>query len=328
MAKPRIFISSTFYDLKHIRHDLHSFIESLGYEPIRNEEGNISYGKDTPLDEYCYKEIETIDILISIIGGRYGSTTSSDTDMSISQKEFSIAIEQNKQVYIFIEKNVLAEYDTYVINKGNENIRYASVDNVKIFEHINKIKSMERNNNIKGFETILDITRYLKEQFAGLFQRFLEQQTRIEEYNVIKSLKNTSDTLERLVELMGKENKSKQSEVDLILQLHHPIIDFLREVCNIKYNFYITSFNDLKVLLNARSFEPINSKKEDVPNGYSGWVTIRDKFKVYILINEKLLFKDGKLINITKSQWNNKYAYTEEIQFKFIDDDNDDLIPF
>ena len=248
--------------------------------------------------------------------------------MSISQKEFSIAIEQNKQVYIFIEKNVLAEYDTYVINKGNKDIRYASVDNVKIFEHINKIKSMERNNNIKGFETILDITKYLKEQFAGLFQRFLEQQTRIEEYNVIKSLKNTSDTLERLVELMGKENKNKQSEVDLILQLHHPIIDFLRDVCNIKYNFYITSFKDLKVLLNARSFEPINSKKEDVPNGYSGWVKIKDKFKIYILINEKLLFKDGKLINITKSQWNDKYAYTEEIQFKFIDDDDDDLIPF
>lgn len=63
---------------------------------------------------------------------------------------------------------------------------------------------------------------------------------------------------------MCKENKNKQSEVDLILQLHHPIIDFLREVCDIKYNFYITSFNDLKVLLNARSFEPINSKKEVV----------------------------------------------------------------
>ena len=54
--------------------------------------------------------------------------------MSISQKEFSIAIEQNKQVYIFIEKNVLAEYDTYIINKGNKDIRYASVDNVKIFD--------------------------------------------------------------------------------------------------------------------------------------------------------------------------------------------------
>lgn len=58
--------------------------------------------------------------------------------------------------------------------------------------------------------------------------------------------------------------------------------------------------------------------------------TIRDKFKVYILINEKLLFKDGKLINITKSQWNiHKYVYTEKIQFKFIDDDDgDDLAPF
>ena len=46
MARPRIFISSTFYDLKQIRAELDMFIESLGYEPIRNEEGDIPYGKD------------------------------------------------------------------------------------------------------------------------------------------------------------------------------------------------------------------------------------------------------------------------------------------
>lgn len=32
MAKPRIFISSTFYDLKQVRSDLDNFITGLGYE--------------------------------------------------------------------------------------------------------------------------------------------------------------------------------------------------------------------------------------------------------------------------------------------------------
>ena len=73
MAKPRVFISSTFYDLRQIRVELDKFIESLGYEPVRNEEGDIPYGKEDALQDYCYKEISNIDILISIIGIRYGS---------------------------------------------------------------------------------------------------------------------------------------------------------------------------------------------------------------------------------------------------------------
>ena len=63
MAKPRVFISSTFYDLRQIRVELDKFIESLGYEPIRNEEGDIPYGKDEALQEYCYKEITNVDNL-------------------------------------------------------------------------------------------------------------------------------------------------------------------------------------------------------------------------------------------------------------------------
>ena len=102
MAKPRIFISSTLYDLRQIRSDIDMFIENLGYEAIRNEEGNIPYGKDAPLEEYCYKEIKSIDILISIIGGRYGTESGRDS-YSISQVELKSALKENKQVYIFIE---------------------------------------------------------------------------------------------------------------------------------------------------------------------------------------------------------------------------------
>ena len=86
MAKPRIFISSTFYDLRQIRSDIDLFIEGLGYEPIRNEEGDIPYGKEDALEEYCYKEIKSVDILISIIGGRFGSESKRENS-SISQTE-------------------------------------------------------------------------------------------------------------------------------------------------------------------------------------------------------------------------------------------------
>lgn len=46
--KPRIFISSTFYDLKYIREDLANFVRSYGYEPVLFEDGDIGYVQEEP----------------------------------------------------------------------------------------------------------------------------------------------------------------------------------------------------------------------------------------------------------------------------------------
>ena len=223
MARPRIFISSTFYDLKQIRAELDMFIESLGYKPIRNEEGDIPYGKDEALEEYCYKEIKNVDILVSIIGGRFGST-SKKNESSISQLELRTALKEGKQVYIFIEKNVLAEYETYLLNKNKEDITYKYIDNIKIYKFIEEIKSLSANNNIKGFEMASDINKYLKEQFAGLFQRFLGEQIRLKEISLITSLERTSEALNKLVNFLSLENKGKTEEVNKILNINHPLI--------------------------------------------------------------------------------------------------------
>jgi hypothetical protein len=48
MAKPRVFVSSTYYDLKHVRSSLDLFVESLGFEPVLSEKGNIAYSPDSP----------------------------------------------------------------------------------------------------------------------------------------------------------------------------------------------------------------------------------------------------------------------------------------
>ncbi len=100
MAKPRIFISSTFYDFKQIRTDIDILIRDLGYEAVRNETGDIPHGMEKKLDEYCYKEIDNVDILVAIIGGRFGSTSSKE-EYSITQMEIQEAIKKNKPVFIF-----------------------------------------------------------------------------------------------------------------------------------------------------------------------------------------------------------------------------------
>jgi hypothetical protein len=46
MAKPRVFISSTYYDLKNVRADLERFVRDKGFDPVLHERGNVPYGKE------------------------------------------------------------------------------------------------------------------------------------------------------------------------------------------------------------------------------------------------------------------------------------------
>jgi len=57
MAKPRVFISSTYYDLKHIRADIDRFIKDQGFEPVLNEKGNIPYGSEKRLRNTATKKL-------------------------------------------------------------------------------------------------------------------------------------------------------------------------------------------------------------------------------------------------------------------------------
>jgi len=50
MPHPRVFVSSTFYDLKYIRAAIEGFISSLGFEPVLFEKGHIPFPQDATLD--------------------------------------------------------------------------------------------------------------------------------------------------------------------------------------------------------------------------------------------------------------------------------------
>lgn len=300
MAKPRIFISSTFYDLRQVRADLDFFIEQMGYESVRNEEGNIPYGKEDALEEYCYKEIKNIDILVCIIGGRFGSESKRTKD-SITQMELKTAIKEDKQTYIFIDKNVMSEYETYQLNKGSA-IEYRYVDDVRIYEFIEEVKAFDNNNNVKSFETASEITKYLRDQMAGLFQRFLEEQTRIKEVSLIKGLEKTASTLNKLVNFLSDENKDKTEEINKILMINHPLTEELKNQLTIPYNFYIEGIPDLNKLLDARGFK-LNEETPWEDKEYYEWRKNSGRTKYEVKVLKKLFEDDGKLKFIRKSDW-------------------------
>lgn len=242
MAKPRVFISSTFFDLKQVRADIDRFIKEVGYEPVRNEAGNIPYGKDEKLEEYCYKEISDIDILIGIIGGRYGSESQYEP-YSISQIEIKTAIEQQKQVYLFIEKNVLAEYQTYLINKGNKTVKFKFVDSPKIYDFIQEIELLPKNNVIQGFETAQEIVLYLKEQWAGLFRDLIIQHTQKKSLETLSSkvneLSEISTTLKRYLEEVLQGSNLQKTDVRHIISEETKRLETQRKLAGLEKIGYI-----------------------------------------------------------------------------------------
>lgn len=197
--KPKIFISSTFFDMQHIRSDIENFIKSLGYDVIMNERGHIPYDKKSSLENNCYAETKNCDILIGLIGSRFGSK-SGETDFSISMQEMKNAIDNKKQVYICILKKVLTEYDTYKMNRDLPSVKYANVDDIRIFQYIDKLNEMMPNVPLVPFENANDIIVYLREQFAGLFQRFLQEESAITETSTIADLKELVETYKKVLE--------------------------------------------------------------------------------------------------------------------------------
>lgn len=228
MAKPQIFVSSTFFDLKYIRASLDQFIESLGYEAVLSEKGNIAYNPDLSLDESCYREACNADVFVLIVGGRYGSPASDeDKDRpkdfyeryeSITKKEYEAAADRDVPIYILIERSVYNEYETFKRNRENQEIKYAHVESVNVFRLIDEILSRPRNNPLYQFDRHTEIEAWLREQWAGLFKEMLSKRSEQRQLSTLADqaaeLSNVNTTLKRyLEEVMSGVTVEKAAEI-------------------------------------------------------------------------------------------------------------------
>jgi hypothetical protein len=177
MAKPKVFVSSTYYDLKHVRAALSEFIESLGFEPILHERGAVPYLPNVDLDESCRIELQTADIVVLIVGGRYGSPTSASIDTaasgfyeSVTRSEFRTAADRHFPMWVMVEKSVWYDWENYNANRDQPAYKYAHTSDFQVFSFIDEIRSF-RNKSIYQFEHGAEIVRWLRDQWAGVFAK-------------------------------------------------------------------------------------------------------------------------------------------------------------
>jgi hypothetical protein len=226
MARPRIFISSTYYDLKHIRSSIELFVDSIGYEPVLSEKGDIAYAFDQPLDESCYREASNSDIFVLVVGGRYGSESSGESKTSakkfydrydsITKKEFDSAYASDVPTYILIESGVYAEYQTYLRNKDSKDINYAHADSVNVFKLIEEILSKPRNNPVFSFDRSSEIEGWLRDQWAGLFRDMLRKKSEQRQLSALSSQVNDLRALNETLKTYMEAVLSGASSVDSV----------------------------------------------------------------------------------------------------------------
>lgn len=206
MAEMRVFISSTCYDLSLLRSQLRLFVKGLGYEPIMSDYEDVLYDPRIHTHTSCVDEVQNCDMLILIIGSRFGGKATAEAlneidfdalknesanvdtlkekeKISVTQLEVLKAIENSMPVYTFIDKRVWHDHALYEKNKETDiidKIVFPSIEKQEtakyIFNFINFVRLRTKGNNIFTFEKWQDIEETLKKQWSGYFQRLLQEQ--------------------------------------------------------------------------------------------------------------------------------------------------------
>ena len=192
---PRVFISSTFYDLKYLREEIANFVRGYYFDPVLFEQGDVGYDGVSNLDVSCYKEIRNSDMVILVVGGKYGSPASGqeknskeeenakfDKYLSITRSEFNTAVDKNIPIYAFVDAAVLNEYNVYKANKDlfeNENsayrkeLKFVATDNINVFRFIEAIY-MLNNVALTSFTYAQNIKDFLAKQWGSMFKEHLQ----------------------------------------------------------------------------------------------------------------------------------------------------------
>lgn len=229
MAAPRVFISSTCYDLKYIRENIKYFISTLGYESILSEDGDVYYDPNIHTHDACLAEVPNCQIFILIIGGRFGGKYK-DSEYSITNAEYRQAISLGIPVFALVEQSVYNEHLFYTKNKKNPKVNqndiiYPNVDNIKIFDFIDEVRKNTINNALIPFVNFNDIESYLKKQWAGMMFNFLTQ--KIEKEKLKETLTEISTMNER-IQMLSKQilNSVGTTEAKVIASLYEEILGY------------------------------------------------------------------------------------------------------
>ncbi|WP_066498240.1 DUF4062 domain-containing protein [Abyssisolibacter fermentans] len=229
MAIPKVFVSSTCYDLKYIRENIKYFIKTIGYEHVLSEDGEIFYNPSMHTHDACLAEVPNCQIFILIIGGRFGGKYKNE-EYSVTNAEFKEAVKLRIPIFTLVEQSVYSEHLIYLKNKENEHVNekkivYPNVDNIKIFDFIDEVRKNSVNNALVPFKDFNDIEEYMKKQLAGMMYSFLTKQN--EEKRISDTLSMITNMNER-IEMLSKQilHSVGTKEAKITADLFEKMLDY------------------------------------------------------------------------------------------------------
>lgn len=253
MARPRVFVSSTYYDLKYVRERIERFISAYNMEPILFESDDVYFNPMEAIDDSCYDEVKNCQMMVLIIGGRYGSLATSKEEyekryVSVTQKEYNTARSKGIPVMIFVDANVYSEYRTYQKNRTSlpKDFKFAHVDDIRVFEFVSSVEQQA----IKTFSKIEDIELYFLNQISGMLYSYLIQQQSVkadkEITSAVEQLNYVSKSMQLMLnsvaeKVLGNENGQYD---ELIRKQNHDLIDFFMELFEQNFEVYPSKEND------------------------------------------------------------------------------------
>jgi hypothetical protein len=181
---------------------------------------------------------------------------------------------------------------------------------------------MSLNNTISQFDSADDIVGFLKEQFAGLFQRLLQEQTRASEFKLIEKINSTSKTLDQLVNYLSEERKQSDSTINSILLINHPAFLQLQEILELEFPIIFTNFNELTKLLVYNHYKRIRSEDKTYYLFHYSQEFVKADETIYI---HRDLFDNNHKIKIYSSaNWESSYI----IKLENSSSEDGDEMPF
>lgn len=293
MARLRVFVSSTCYDLDMLRSELRPFISGMGYEPVMSDYSDVLFDPRSHTHDSCLKEVPGCDVVVLIIGARFGgiavpsalanldfsqleqlSTKVGILDtkekLSITQLEVLKAVEQQIPVYTFVDEKVLHDHHVYEKNKDKkdiiDNIDFPSIQKREtakyIFEFINFLSHRVTNNSISGFSRLDEIRTHLASQWSQLFQRLLlETRTKTQEARRYRDFSERIEDLKAVV-LASLATPDLRETAKGAVQFRHLIgfVSALRFVDHRQLLLSDLAWNDV---LKAARIQTIRSSSDD-----------------------------------------------------------------
>ena len=322
MAAPRVFISSTYYDLKQVRNNIGDFIKDLGYEPVMHERSGVAYTQTEPLEYDCYHELASCDIVVCIIGNHFGSK-SSDNELSITMNELKTAIKNKKKIYVFISNDVYIENRIYKKNKESGTFVSAYADDIKIHEYIEELTETTKNHVITPFETTEQIISVLKSQFAGLFQNLLQKEASATEAKTVYDLQESADNMRAIIADFQKEKEEFFNRFEGTPLKLNGVIHYLRELLNLKHcAFFIKDVKALDEFMKCIGFKSVDV--DDPFEDHRKYSSTNNGIIETFVFKDEVFEESGKIKDIRSREQLKQYVLHE---LEVSEDDDNDL-PF